>query len=159
MAGSLQMIRMMKRLIPLLPAVLVILLSLQGCQPAAAQKQQVEIRTVENSAVNSIPIEAPPMITEQATELRPPDKLGPDGKPIKQPAATPSPEGEAEQPIMMPFAPLIAMDPVDGSKVSIRVGTPVTEYNDRFYYFSSPANKATFLADPKTYATGSLSKY
>ena len=139
-------------------ATMVALALTAGCQPAPGTTQ-IEMRTVENVAVNSMPVEPPPMITEQATELRPAEKLGPDGKPITRPTPTPVPGTESEEPILMPFAPLIAMDPVDGSKVSIRVGTPVTEYNDRFYYFSSPANKATFLADPKTYASGTLSKY
>ena len=59
----------------------------------------------------------------------------------------------------LPFTPLIAMDPVDGSKVSITVDTPVFSYKDRWYYFSSAANKATFRANPDVYSTGRLASY
>ena len=133
-----------------------------ACQPAAARTEPENLRTVETVVANSMPVEPPPMITEQATELRAAVPLGPDGKPIKGAAPGPTPAGNPgdEEPIIeMPFAPLIAMDPVDGSKVSIRVGTPMTEFSDRLYYFSSEANRKAFLADPEKYAKGSLSRY
>ena len=129
-----------------------------GCQQANATGE-VAMRTVDNTTVNTMQVEPPPMITEQATELRPAEVLGPDGKPITRATPTPDPAAAEQPQIQMPFAPLIAMDPVDGSKVSIRVGTPVAEYKDRLYYFGSPANKAAFLANPETYAKGSLSRY
>ena len=133
-----------------------------ACQPASARAEPEDLRTVENVAANSMPVEPPPMITEQATELRAAEPLGPDGKPIKGARATATPggvEGDEEPVIEMPFAPLIAMDPVDGSKVSIRVGTPMTEFSDRLYYFGSEANRKAFLAEPEKYAKGSLSRY
>lgn len=59
----------------------------------------------------------------------------------------------------LPFAPLIAMDPVTGEKLSIVRETPTTEYNDRIYYFSSESQKQTFLADPEEYTKGRFSRY
>lgn len=59
----------------------------------------------------------------------------------------------------LPFAPLIAMDPVNGEKISIVFETPTAEYDDRIYYFGSEANKRTFLADPEEYTKGSFSRY
>ena len=86
------------------------------------------------------------------------------GEPAKgtQPAGTPPPpatEDEMKAKTNLPFTPLIAMDPVDGSKVSITVDTPVFSYKDRWYYFSSAANKATFRANPDVYSTGRLASY
>jgi YHS domain-containing protein len=131
-----------------------------ACQPVTGKPtQQVQMRTIDDAGLDSLPVEAPPMITEEATELRATEQVGADGKPIRQRPAAVDPEAEVEAPIIMPFAPLIAMDPVDGSKVSIRVETPVTEYKNRLYYFSSAQNKTAFLADPELFATGALSKY
>lgn len=159
MAGSLQRTRTMQRLSIVLSGSLLVALA-AACQPVSGtQAQPVEMRTVDDVGLNSLPVEAPPMITEQSTQLRATEQLGPDGKPIRRTTPVPDPEAEVVAPIMMPFAPLIAMDPVDGSKVSIRVETPVTEYKDRLYYFGSAQNKAAFVADPEKYATGSLSKY
>ena len=52
----------------------------------------------------------------------------------------------------LPFAPAIAMDPVDGSKISIRADTPQFEYKGRIFYFHSAENRATFQANPEQYA-------
>lgn len=54
----------------------------------------------------------------------------------------------------LPFAPAIAMDPVDGSKISIRADTPTLEYKGRIFYFHSAENKATFQANPDQYMKG-----
>ena len=54
----------------------------------------------------------------------------------------------------LPFAPAIALDPIDGLKVSIRATTPVVEYKNHLFYFSSDANKRTFVAAPDQYLKG-----
>lgn len=59
----------------------------------------------------------------------------------------------------LPFTPAISMDPVDGSKVSIRSATPVAEFKDRIYYFQSEENRQAFLRNPDKYVRGSLSRY
>lgn len=51
----------------------------------------------------------------------------------------------------LPYAPPVSMDPVDGSKVSIRADTPVAEFGDRIYYFSSEDNRRVFLESPEKY--------
>lgn len=57
-----------------------------------------------------------------------------------------------DEPRQLPFAPSVAMDPVDGSKVIITQETPMANYKDRIYYFSSDATRKTFMADPSHYA-------
>jgi len=57
----------------------------------------------------------------------------------------------------LPFAPAIAMDAVDGSKISIRASTPTLEYKNKLYYFSSEDHKRQFLADPEQYTKGVFS--
>ena len=54
----------------------------------------------------------------------------------------------------LPFAPAIALDPVDGSKISIRANTASFESKGRIYYFASEANKRTFAASPDQYLKG-----
>lgn len=62
-------------------------------------------------------------------------------------------QGKAES-RQLPFAPTVAMDPVDGSKVVITQETPMANYKDRTYYFSSDATRKTFMADPTHYTRG-----
>jgi YHS domain-containing protein len=57
----------------------------------------------------------------------------------------------------LPFAPAIAMDPVDGSKISIHATTPTLELKNRIYYFSSEENKRTFAANPDQFMKGLFS--
>jgi YHS domain-containing protein len=61
--------------------------------------------------------------------------------------------------VSLPFKPPISMDPVDGSKVSIRRNTPSTEHGGRIYHFSSEENLRLFLEDPEKYVSGSLATY
>jgi YHS domain-containing protein len=46
------------------------------------------------------------------------------------------------------------MDPVDGSKISMRATTPTFEYKGKIYYFSNEENKRTFMANPEQYLKG-----
>jgi YHS domain-containing protein len=59
----------------------------------------------------------------------------------------------------LPFEPPISMDPVDGSKVSLRADTPMVEHEGRLYHFSSEANRAKFQESPKKYLSGTLAVY
>jgi YHS domain-containing protein len=54
----------------------------------------------------------------------------------------------------LPFAPAIGLDPVDGSKISIRAATPTCEYKGKTFYFNSEENKRTFLSKPDGYLKG-----
>lgn len=58
----------------------------------------------------------------------------------------------------LPFSPAIAMDPIDGSKISIRAATPTFEHKGKIYYFSSEANRRTFMSNPDAILKGGFTK-
>ena len=88
-------------------------------------------------------IDPPPMLSDEA----PPPK--PKALPWETPKAVVfSPEDEQVR-ASLPFSPAIAMDPIDGSKISIRAATPTFEYKGKVYYFSSEANKRIFMGNPE----------
>ena len=110
------------------------------------------MRTIESVDPRPKVLEPPPMLLDEA----------PPPKPKVQPweTATPivlSPEDEQFR-ASLPFAPAIAMDPVDGSKISMRADTPTVEFKGRIYYFSSEANKKAFEANPAQYLTGRFTR-
>ncbi|HEV7766913.1 MAG TPA: YHS domain-containing protein [Thermoanaerobaculia bacterium] len=90
-------------------------------------------------------LDPPPMLQDEA----------PPPKPKALPWETPTPivfSAEDEKlRSSLPFTPAIAMDPVDGSKISIRAATPTYEYKGKIYYFSNEANKKIFVANPEQY--------
>jgi YHS domain-containing protein len=127
-----------------------------GCRPASrasvAQPQaQAEMRTIDSSNVRPATIEAPPLLTDEA----PPPKTSTN---LAQADAPPPPTEQDEAlRASLPFAPAIAMDAVDGSKISIRASTPTVEYKNKLYYFSSEEHKRTFVANPEEYTKGLFS--
>ncbi|HSN68686.1 MAG TPA: YHS domain-containing protein [Thermoanaerobaculia bacterium] len=155
----------MRRALSILAIALPALLSAACDNPAATQEQPLEMQTVESAAPRLSAIDPPPMLQDNlpqraaVTTPKPAGEPAGGAKPGDTKPATPSAEDEMKAKTNLPFTPLIAMDPVDGSKVSITPDTPVYSYKDRWYYFSSAANKATFRANPEVYATGSLSSY
>lgn len=100
------------------------------------------------STINTVParpasLEQPPLLQDEA----------PPPKPKALPWETPkpivfTPEDEKLR-ASLPFSPAIAMDPVDGSKISMRATTPVYEYKGKYYYFSNEENKRIFAANPE----------
>jgi YHS domain-containing protein len=128
---------------------LLLLASLAGCKARVVSKPPIDARTIENTPVAVVPSEPPPMVSEEITPLTP--KMATDQEKERIAALG--------QRVELPFAPAIAMDPVDGSKVSIRVNTPMIDYKKHIYYFSSAANRATFVANPDQFTKGSLAKY
>lgn len=112
-------------------------------QAAAAN---TDVRTIDNVDPRPVVQDLPPMLKE---EPAPP-------KPLAQPWATPEPvhltPDDEKVRASLPFAPAIALDPVDGSKISILATTPTLEYKGHVYYFSSDENKRTFLSNPDQYA-------
>ena len=135
--------------------VLAVALAAAACNsnpsPTAAQ-QKAEMRTINDVAPQPAKLEPPPMLTD---EMPPP-------KPKALPWETPtpivfSPEDEKLR-ASLPFTPAIAMDPIDGDKLSIRAATPKMEYKGKIYYFSSEANLNTFKANPDAYLTGKFTK-
>jgi YHS domain-containing protein len=127
-----------------------------GCRPASqtsvAQPQaKAEMRTIDSSNVRPATIDAPQMLTDEA----PPPKTSTN---LAQADAPPAPTAQDEAlRAGLPFAPAIAMDAVDGSKISIRASTPTVEYKNKLYYFSSEEHKRTFVANPEEYTKGLFS--
>jgi YHS domain-containing protein len=122
----------------------------RSSQPAAqtAQAQVSEMRTIESVDPRPQVVDPPPMLMDEA----------PPPKPKVQPWEKPTPivlsQEDEKLRSSLPFSPAIAMDPVDGSKISMRATTPTFEFKGRIYYFSSEANKAAFAASPQQYLTG-----
>lgn len=120
------------------------LLLLAACDSAPPPKQTAaQVQSINTLQPQPAPLDPPPMLQDEA----------PPPKPKAMPWETPtpivfSPEDEKLR-ASLPFAPAIAMDPVDGSKISIRAATPTFEYKGKIYYFSNEANKRTFAANPE----------
>lgn len=138
----------MKRLLP-------ILVLLTGCgqtQPASnPPAPHAEMRTIESTKEKPRLYEPPPMLSDEAPPPKPRD-------PIAAANQTPLNDDDERIRARLPFAPAIAMDPVDGSKVSIRATTPTLDLKGRTYYFSSEDNRRLFQANPDQYTKGVFSK-
>ena len=120
--------------------------------PAPTAAQKAEMRTINDVAPRPAALQPPPMLTDEA----------PPPKPKALPWETPtpivfSPEDEKLR-ASLPFTPAIAMDPIDGSKISIRAATPTFDYKGKIYYFSSEENKRMFVASPEQYLTGRFTR-
>jgi YHS domain-containing protein len=150
--------RRMRRL-PVILAIAMLAISAAGCgggprKSAAAPeraKLPAEMRTIDSVDVRPVKVDPPPMVTD----------IGPAPKPkanVAQANALPPPT-PADEALRnaLPFAPAIAMDPVDGSKISIRATTSTVEYKGHIYYFDSEANKRTFLSNPEQFTKGLFS--
>lgn len=111
--------------------------------PQRARADASQIRTIHSVAPSPLPLDPPPMLVDEA----------PPPKPKLEPFETPktivfTPEDEKLR-ANLPFSPAIAMDPIDGSKISMRATTPTFEYKGKIYYFSNEANRRTFMANPE----------
>ena len=124
-----------------------------GAQTAAAEDAQVaDLRTIESVDPAPKVIDPPPMLSDEA----PPPK--PKGMPWEPPQPVIlTPEDEKLR-AWLPFSPAIAMDPVNGDKISIRASTPTFEYKNRIYYFSNEENKKMFAANPEAATKGGYTK-
>jgi len=134
-------------------------LALAACDstPPAQPPRSTASTAPQIQTINSVPpqpavLEPPPMLHDEA----PPPK--PKAMPWETPAPIVfSPEDEKLR-ASLPFTPAIAMDPVDGSKISIRASTPKVEYKGKVYYFSSEASKRIFAANPEHALKGGFMK-
>jgi YHS domain-containing protein len=129
-----------------LSALATALLALSGCDSAPpATAQAAPMQTINTVMPVPAELDPPPMLQDEA----------PPPKPKALPWETPTPivfSAEDEKlRSSLPFTPAIAMDPVDGSKISIRAATPTYEYKGKIYYFSNEANKKIFVANPEQY--------
>ncbi len=142
----------------LLPSAFCLLLSaFLACQQAPKksaakiQPKHSELRTIDNVNPRPVVNDPPPMLRDEAPPPRP------KGMPWEPPQAVPlTPEDEKVR-ASLPFAPAIALDPVDGSKISITAHTLTFDYKGRLYYFSSEGNKRIFMAAPEQYTKGPFS--
>jgi YHS domain-containing protein len=121
-------------------------------QPPRQQAMSAEVRTIQNVDPGPPVMDPPPMLQDEAPPPRP--KRLP-WEPLQEIVLTPEDEKVRAS---LPFSPAIAMDPVDGSKISIRAATPMLEYKGRIYYFQSEANKRSFAASPDQYLTGRFTR-
>ena len=145
-------------------AIVVLLLGFPfaGCtgDSAANEPDRVEIVTIESHPTDLRPVGKPQMIEfdggpAEAALGESADTPGEtDDKPLPN-----SPEESSQWTEDLPFSPKIAMDPVDGSKISIQRLTPTAEYKGRVYYFSSVPNRSEFIRNPDDYLSGRFSSY
>lgn len=111
------------------------------------------IRTIDNSDVKATLIDPPPTVNEQETTFNPTIEVVPGSK------LEGTKEERQAQMVDLPFAPAIAMDPVTGGKVSIRVSTPMVEYKNKIYYFVSEDSKREFLSNAEGFSKGAMARY
>jgi YHS domain-containing protein len=129
---------------------------LAACADAPQRRGSAEVaqmRTVDSVPPQPAQLQQPPMLTDEAPPPKP--------KALNQwdipKAVILSPEDEKVRG-SLPFTPAIAMDPVDGSKISIRANTPTYEYKGKIYYFSSEENRQQFTTNPDEAIKGSFTK-
>ena len=129
-------------------------LLLSACPRSTPRTQKAnaaaEVQTVDATDPRPAVIDPPPVLTDEGPAPKAKVNVATEDAP-----PPPTPQDEALR-ASLPFAPAIALDPVDGSKISIRSGTPVADYKGHFFYFSSDANKRTFLASPDQFLKGAF---
>jgi YHS domain-containing protein len=135
-------------------SILVACALLCACPRSAPRVQKAsvasEIQTVDSTDPRPAVIDPPPVLTDEGPAPKP------KGGVLSEDAPPPPTAQDEALRASLPFAPAIALDPVDGSKISIRAGTPVADYKGHLYYFSSEATKRTFLASPDQYLKGAF---
>jgi YHS domain-containing protein len=128
-------------------ALLVLALAPLGCSDAPPDNTiaAAEMRSIHTVPPQPAPLDPPPMLVDEA----------PPPKPKALPWETPKPiiftPEDDKLRSNLPFTPAIAMDPINGDKISIRATTPTFEYKGRIFYFSSEENRRTFMASPDQY--------
>ena len=125
-------------------------------------QQVVQMQTLESVPLQAVPASTEPMLDDFVQEVPLPlEPVVPEDPGQTSTNPDEDPEVKTREPvsIRLPFAPAIAMDPVDGQKVSITAETPTVEYKGRIYYFNDTANRATFSRNPDTYLTGTFAAY
>ena len=129
---------------------IITLIAIAACHQAPQHRPQraaTEVRTIESADPRPAVIDPPPMLGDEAPAPKPKNAIEAEN-------AIPLTEQDEALRAQLPFAPAIAMDPVDGAKISIRATTPTLEYKGRIFYFDSAENKAAFVANPEQYVKG-----
>lgn len=138
----------MRRLLILPVAAALTLAACDNTSSANPETASAGMQTIRSVPPRPAPLEGPPMLQDEAPPPKPKTLAWETPKPIVF-----TPEDEKVR-AALPFAPAIAMDPIDGSKISIRAITPTFEYKGKVYYFSSEENKRTFAANPEAALKG-----
>lgn len=141
-------------------ALIASLLFAVACSPGS-DEPVVEMRTVESAPLRTIPPDPAPSLEDFVQEVPLPlDPVVPETEEGEETGEEESEETEAKtrEPvsIRLPFAPPIAMDPVDGQKVSITPETPTVEFKGLIYYFTNESNRRAFIQNPQGYISGEL---
>jgi YHS domain-containing protein len=140
----------MRRILAL--AIIILAACSDGPVSQQTSAQRAELRTIDSVPPKPAVLDPPPTLSDDASPLKP------KALPWEPTPANPlTPEDEQVR-ATLPFSPAIAMDPIDGSKISIRANTPKLEYKGKIYYFSSEANKHTFGSNPEVALKGGLMK-
>ncbi|MDP9179734.1 MAG: YHS domain-containing protein [Gemmatimonadota bacterium] len=131
-----------------LPAPILLAVALAACDSAPPPVEAANVQTINTVLAVPATLDPPPMLHDEAPPLKP--------KALPWETPTPivfSPEDEKLR-ASLPFTPAIAMDPIDGGKISMRATTPTFEYKGKIYYFTNEANKTAFAANPEQYLKG-----
>lgn len=124
-----------------------------GCTRSSAAphrqtKAPTDVQTIDSGDMRPTVLQPPPVLTDEGPAPKPKvDVMSPDAPP------PPTPQDEALR-AALPFAPAIALDPVNGMKISIRANTPIYEYKGHIFYFSGDDTRRTFMATPDQYTKG-----
>ena len=145
--------RLMKRTVFVLSLALVAACNSRSRPAAPVQQASAsEIRTIDSVPPRPALLEPPPMLSDEA----PPPK--PKALPWETPTAIVFSAEDEKVRGSLPFSPAIAMDPIDGSKISIRAATPTWEYKGKIYYFANDGNRRTFMSNPDGILKGGFTK-
>jgi YHS domain-containing protein len=127
-----------------------------GCKQVARSSAQTpsvqaEMKTIDNIDPRPAVIDPPPMLHDEAAPPKPKGQPWEEKQPVVLTAE------DEKMRAALPFTPAIAMDPIDGSKISMLAKTPTFEYKGHIYYFQTEENKKTFMANPEQYSKGTFS--
>ena len=135
-----------------LPVVVLLIFAVTACDSTPPPAKNMKVQTINTVLPVPATLDPPPMLNDEA----------PPPKPKALPWETPtpivfSPEDEKLR-ASLPFSPAIAMDPIDGGKISIRATTPTFEYKGKIYYFTTEENKRVFAANPEQFVKSGYMK-
>ena len=138
----------MKRLICAVGALLLAIACTKSTAATRRAATNTDVQTIDNTDVRPTIMQPPPVLTDEGPAPKPKtDVTSPDAPP------PPTPQDEALR-ASLPFAPAIALDPVNGAKISIRANTLTYEYKGRIFYFSTEDSRRQFIASPTDYTKG-----
>jgi YHS domain-containing protein len=131
---------------------LLAVLMVAACNSPSKQEAKTasatEMRSIESTDMRRTAMDPPPMLNDMTPVAKPKPNLA---LPADQQVTDTTPLAN------VPFAPAIAMDPVDGSKIPIKINTPTYELKGHIYYFANESNRQEFMKNPTEYLKGAFS--